>query len=103
MSISRLFPFLTLRFWRLVAQTIWIKWQSRGQGRGSYTDHLVRFYARSQNPCWEPIDDKWQRIRSLVVHMADLRPGEMVLDVATGVGYQAAAFSSLGASMSWVF
>jgi SAM-dependent methyltransferase len=91
-----LVPFLTLRFWRLVAQTIWIKWQSRGQGRGTYTDHLVRFYTRGQNPCWEPIDDKWQRIRPLVVHMADPGPGETVLDVATGVGYQAAAFAAAG-------
>jgi len=96
MSISRLFPFLTLRFWRLVAQTIWIKWQSRSQRQRTYTDHLVRFYARSQNPWWEPIDDKWQQIRPLVVHMADPRPGDTVLDVATGVGYQAAAFAAAG-------
>jgi len=96
MSISRLFPFLTLRFWRLVAQTIWIKWQSRSQRQRTYTDHLVRFYARSQNPWWEPIDDKWQQIRPLVVHMANPGPGDTVLDVATGVGYQAAAFAAAG-------
>ena len=96
LSIFGLLPFLTLRFWRLVAQTIWIKWQSRSQVRRTYTDHLVQFYARSQNPWWEPIDDKWQHIRPLVVRMADPGPGDTVLDVATGAGYQAAAFAAGG-------
>ena len=45
-------------------------------------------------PCWEPIDDKWHRIRPLVVRMADPGPGDTVLDVATGAGYQAAAFAA---------
>ena len=95
-GILGLLPFLTLRFWRLVAHTIWIKWQSRTRGRGTYTDHLVRFYTRGQNPCWEPIDDKWHRIRPLLVRMAHPGPGDTVLDVATGVGYQAAAFAAGG-------
>jgi hypothetical protein len=95
-SILGLLPFLTLRFWRLVAHTIWIKWQSRGQLHRTYTDHLVRFYTRGQNPCWEPIDDKWQHIRPLVVRMANPRSGDTVLDVATGAGYQAAAFAVAG-------
>lgn len=96
MSIFRLFPFLTLRFWRLVAQTMWIKWQSRSQVHRTYTDHLVQFYARSQNPWWEPIDDKWHHIRPLVVRVANPRPGDTVLDVATGAGYQAGAFAAGG-------
>ena len=95
-SILGLVPFLTLRFWRLLAQTIWIKWQSRGQVHRTYTDHLVQFYARSQNPWWEPIDDKWQQIRPLMVRMANPGPGDTVLDVATGVGYQAEAFAAGG-------
>lgn len=88
-------PFFVPRFWVLVARTIWLKWTYRRNDQ-PYTNHLNEFYTRSRTPNVETYGDAYAGIRALVVEMADSVAGDRILDVATGGGYQAAAFARTG-------
>ena len=87
-------PFVSSRFWRLNAKTVQMKWLSKGWGQCSYTEYLRQYYCRDLNPYYEAIEDKWAAIRPLIVEMAELGPEEQVLDLCTGLGFQAAALAA---------
>ena len=89
-------PIFVPRFWVLIAQTIIMKLTHRLRGDGAYTDHLMKFYTRSETPNVEVYGDAYSSIRRALVDAADLQAGESVLDVATGGGHQAAAFARAG-------
>ncbi len=89
-------PLLHPRFWLLVGTTIRMKLTHRIRGKGNYTDHLVKFYTRSKTKHVEVYGDAYADIRPRVIQLADPQPGDFVLDVATGGGYQAAAFAAAG-------
>ena len=89
-------PFLVPRFWLLVLNTIYLKIQHHRRSDVRYTDHLTQFYTRSSNKHVETYGDTYAEIRQQMVDFADLQPGDRVLDVATGGGYQAAAFADAG-------
>jgi len=93
---SRPHPFLYPRFWLLVGSTIRMKWTHRHRKGRDYTDHLVDFYTRSKTKHVEVYGDAYRAVRPLVVKLADPAPGDVVVDVATGGGYQAAAFAAAG-------
>lgn len=88
-------PFLMPRFWLLVARTAHMKYRHRRSDR-TYTEHLQEFYTRSKTSHVESYGDAYKEVRPLVVQLADPAPGELVLDMATGGGYQAAAFAARG-------
>ncbi len=87
-------PFFSLPFYRLLAKTLHIKWMFFRRGGKKYSEYLTEYYSRANNPYWEVIEDKWAPVRSSMVELAELKPGETVLDLATGVGFQAAAFAA---------
>ena len=87
-------PFLSSRFWRLNAKTVQMKWLSKGWEHVPYTEYLRQYYCRDLNPYYETIEDKWAAIRPLMVEMAELAPEELVLDLCTGLGFQAAAVAA---------
>src|SRR5574341_941770 len=87
---------LVPQFWLVIAQTVWMKWNHRRQADASYTDHLVKFYTRGETTHVESYGDAWRPVRPVVVELADLQPGDTVLDMATGGGYQAAEFARCG-------
>jgi demethylmenaquinone methyltransferase/2-methoxy-6-polyprenyl-1,4-benzoquinol methylase len=69
-------------------------WQRRDTASFNYLQH---YYNRANNPYWEMVsEDKWKAVRPLAVQLAGLQPGERVLDLATGAGFQAAAFAAEG-------
>ena len=88
-------PFLIPRFWLLVAKTAHMKYRHRRSDK-DYTEHLREFYTRSKTRNVESYGDVYKQVRPLVVSLADPAPGEVVLDMATGGGYQAAAFAERG-------
>jgi SAM-dependent methyltransferase len=94
-SVSTFFkvlrPFLSLRFWKLNVKTIQMKLSYAGRPPRPYTEYLQQYYRRDLNPYYERIEDKWKGIRLAVFEMAELKPGECILDVGTGLGFQAAA------------
>jgi SAM-dependent methyltransferase len=73
-----------------------MKHQHRRRPERAYTDHLTQFYTRSRTHHVEVYGDAYREVRPHVVSLADPRPGESVLDLATGGGYQAAAFAESG-------
>ncbi len=89
-------PFLHPRFWLLVGNTIRMKWIHRHRRGRIYTQHLTEFYTRSKTRHVEVYGDAYRDVRPLVIRLADPQPGETILDVATGGGYQAAAFAAAG-------
>ncbi len=90
-------PLLYPRFWKLVFRTACLKFQFRaGTEDRHYTHYLKRFYNRDETPHVETYGDAFASIRPLVCDLARLESGDTVLDVATGGGYQAAAFSQRG-------
>jgi demethylmenaquinone methyltransferase/2-methoxy-6-polyprenyl-1,4-benzoquinol methylase len=56
----------------------------------------MEFYTRSKTRHVEIYGDAYGEVRPLIVSLAELQPGERVLDLATGGGYQAAAFAARG-------
>ena len=95
-SIADVLSFFIPRFWLLLVRTIQLKRLYRGRKDEDYRTYLRQFYNREYNPYWEGIPDKWAAIRPQILALAELRPGDRVLDLATGVGFQAAAFSEHG-------
>jgi SAM-dependent methyltransferase len=90
-------PLLYPRFWTLVFKTARMKFQFRASKEDRrYTDFLKRFYNRAETPHVETYGDAFDSIRAFICDLAQLEPGDTVLDVATGGGYQAAAFSQRG-------
>jgi len=89
-------PFLMPRFWLLIARTAHMKYRHRRRADRDYTAHLMEFYTRSKTRHVEMYGDAYREVRPLVVSLADPAPGELVLDMATGGGYQAAAFAQRG-------
>jgi ubiquinone/menaquinone biosynthesis C-methylase UbiE len=89
-------PLLHARFWLLVGTTIRMKLTHRIRGNREYTEHLTKFYTRSKTKHVEVYGDAYQDVRPLVMELANPQPGDFVLDVATGGGYQAAAFAEAG-------
>jgi len=92
-------PFLHLlhpRLWLLVGKTIRMKWTHRHRKDRDYTEHLVNFYTRSKTKHVESYGDAYAVVRPLVIRLANPDPTDVVVDVATGGGYQAAAFASAG-------
>jgi ubiquinone/menaquinone biosynthesis C-methylase UbiE len=89
-------PFLIPRFWLLVFNTVVMKWQHNHRAGGHYTDHLHRFYTRTHTAHVESYGDVYAEIRPALVALSGAEPGDRVLDVATGGGYQAAAFAEAG-------
>lgn len=99
-------PFLSWRFWKLNAKTIQMKSSYARKKARPYTEHLQQYYRRDLNPYYEKIDDKWADIRQAVFEMAELSPGECVLDIGTGLGFQAAAIAARNhptAGLDYVF
>lgn len=95
-QFSNLRPFTTLRFARLLVETLRLKARYRETDR-DYRQYLRHYYRRENNPHWEQVkEDKWQPARPVVLRLAGLQPGERVLDIATGAGFQAAACSGGG-------
>lgn len=86
---------LVPRFWRLLWETIRMKAEYDHE-RDTYADHLNRFYTRDVNAHVQTFGDKWAEIRPVMIDLADMRPDDEVLDVATGVGFQAKAFAHAG-------
>lgn len=70
----------------------------QNRGDQAYTEYLKYYYSRTLNPYYETIEDKWFVIRPVMLEMADLKKGDRVLDLGTGLGFQAAAFASGGHS-----
>ena len=89
-------PFLVPSFWLLIFNTIIMKWQHNRRSDARYTDHLHRFYTRTYTPHVESYGDAYAEIRPALVALSGVQPGDRVLDVATGGGYQAAAFAAAG-------
>ena len=89
-------PFFSLRFWKLNYRTLQIKAAKRAWSRPPYADYLQFYYSKNVNPFYETIEDKWASIRPIMIEMADLKPGDRVLDLGTGVGFQAAAYAGRG-------
>jgi ubiquinone/menaquinone biosynthesis C-methylase UbiE len=89
-------PFRHLRFWKLLARTLQMKAKFYLNGNKSYTNHIYRFYTRDINSHCETFGDKFAAIREEMVELAEPWPGDLVLDVGTGVGWQAAAFARRG-------
>ncbi|MGF1507222.1 MAG: class I SAM-dependent methyltransferase [Anaerolineae bacterium] len=90
-------PILLPRFWRLVGKTVALKWKYRANPEKTYGAYLDEYYntANTQNDV-AFYGDAWHEVRSLVVSEVGLDRGDTVLDVATGRGYQAAAFAQRG-------
>lgn len=96
-SISLLRPFFTWRFWRLLVKTVALKRAFRSHEHQNYLDYMAYYYTRTRNPLWERVnEDKWRPIREAMIAMAELQPGDVILDLATGAGFQAEAFSARG-------
>lgn len=89
-------PFVSINFWRLNARTLQIKWTFRNHKNRLYTEYLQYYYSRNCNPYYETIEDKWRILRPLIIAMAALAPEERVLDLGTGIGFQASAFAEKG-------
>ena len=89
-------PIFVPRFWMLILQTIIMKLTHRLRGDGAYTDHLMKFYTRSETANVEVYGDAYASIRQDMVKAVSLQHGDRVLDVATGGGHQAAAFARAG-------
>jgi hypothetical protein len=89
-------PFFVPIFWYIVLKTAWLKWQHRRRGNGVYTDYLREFYSNQVNPHVEAYGDAYMPLRPLMIDLAALEPGDTILDIATGKGYQAAAFARQG-------
>ncbi len=89
-------PFVSPGFWKLNLRTLQLKRSFRQRGDRAYTEYLKYYYSRTLNPYYETIEDKWFVIRPVMIEMADLKKGERVLDLGTGLGFQAAAFASAG-------
>ena len=83
------------RFWRLLWETIKMKSEYDYES-DSYAEHLNRFYTREVNEHVQTFGDKWAETRAPIIRLAEMQPGETVLDVATGVGFQAKAFADAG-------
>ena len=83
------------RFWRLLWETLRLKSEYNRETE-TYADFLNRFYTRENNEHVQTFGDKWAETRGPMVEFADMQPGETVLDVATGVGFQAKAFAEAG-------
>lgn len=95
-------PFLVPRFWLLVLNTIIMKWRHNRRPDARYTDHLQRFYTRSKTAHVETYGDAYAEIRPALVGLSGVEPGDRVLDVATGGGYQAAAFAKAGCHVTGI-
>ena len=89
-------PFVSARFWKLNIRTIQLKRSFRINGNHPYKDYLQYYYSREANPYYEGIEDKWYILRPLIIEMADPKPRERILDLGTGVGFQAIAFAEEG-------
>ena len=94
-------PILLPRFWWMVLNTVRLKWEYRNQeNETTNTEYLNRFYALAKSSSdVEFYGDAWQEARPLMVSSANLEPGDTVLDVATGNGYQAIEFARHGHSV----
>lgn len=95
-GIGARIPLLAPRFWLLVLVTIWMKWRHRRDEEAVDADYLKQFYTRSKTSHVEVYGDAYRSVRSLVVTLAAPQVDEVVLDVATGGGYQAAQFAAQG-------
>lgn len=96
-SLPLLRPFFTLRFWRLLVKTVALKRAFRTHKQQNYLAYMAYYYTRTRNPLWERVnEDKWRPIREAMIAMAELQPGDVILDLATGAGFQAEAFSARG-------
>ncbi|NDJ60411.1 MAG: class I SAM-dependent methyltransferase, partial [Chloroflexi bacterium] len=61
-----------------------------------YTDHLQEFYTRAKTPHLEVYGDAYQALRSAIVGLAEPTAQDVIVDLATGGGYQAAEFQKSG-------
>ncbi len=95
-AFSTLRPFVSFRFWSLCLRTVQLKRMFQKRGASFYGEYLQTYYSRSVNPYYETIEDKWVAIRPVMIEMADLKIGERILDLGTGLGFQAAAFAACG-------
>jgi SAM-dependent methyltransferase len=96
-------PLLVPQFWWLVLNTVRLKWQHRHVNPERYTDYLDRFYTGTTTRAHVAVyGDAYKDVRPLVADMAALTPGDTVLDVASGRGYQAAEFARRGHSVTSV-
>lgn len=93
-------PFLIPSFWLLIFNTVIMKWQHNRRADARYTDHLHRFYTRTKTAHVESYGDVYAEIRPALVALSGAQPGDRVLDVATGGGYQAAAFAGAGCQVT---
>lgn len=90
-------PILLPRFWRLVWNTIGLKLKYGNKPESAYSEYLNEYYDKaSTHGDVAYYGDAWANIRPKVVRAVGLPPGSTVLDVATGRGYQAAAFAERG-------
>jgi ubiquinone/menaquinone biosynthesis C-methylase UbiE len=90
-------PFLVPQFWWLVLNTVRLKWKHRRMTTESYLDYLDEFYTGSTTRSHVAVyGDAYKEVRPIVANLADLTPGDTVLDVASGRGYQAAEFARRG-------
>ena len=94
--IRFLLPLLSLQFWQLNVHTFRMKRSFRDLKNRPYTEYLSQYYASDLNPYYASIVDKWYAIRPVMLEMAELKAGERVLDLGTGLGFQAAAFAACG-------
>ena len=89
-------PFFSIGFWKLNLRTLQIKRLFHTRKERPYLEYLQTYYSREINPYYEQVEDKWFFLRSLIIDLAELSPGEWVLDLGTGVGFQAMAFATKG-------
>ncbi len=84
------------RFWLLVARTVLGKRAHRRRDGVDYRSFLSHFYTRDRTADVEFYGDAYRDVRPFLVELAEIGESDRVLDVATGGGYQAAAFSGTG-------